>query len=88
MADDQNIDVNINTVVDRESLDQLNGDLTDLQDKSIDLQVDTTGVDDLKNNVGGADTEVGGLKDDLKGIDGGGAKEASNDVNQIRYKCR
>ena len=83
MADDQNIDVNINTVVDRESLDQLNGDLTDLQNKSIDIPVDQSGLDDLKNNAGDADKEVGGLKDNLNGIDGGGAKEASNNVSQV-----
>jgi hypothetical protein len=83
MADDQNIDVNINTVVDRESFDQLNGDLTDLQEKSINIPVDSTGMDDLKNNVGGADTEVNGLNNDLKGIDGSSAQEASNQVSTI-----
>jgi len=83
MADDQNIDVNINTVVDRESLDQLNGDLSDLENNSISIPVDTSGVDDLKNDVGGANNEVGGLKDDLNSINGDGPAEAARGISQI-----
>ncbi|UTB32717.1 MAG: hypothetical protein NKF70_00055 [Methanobacterium sp. ERen5] len=83
MADDQNIDVNINTVVDRESLDQLKEDLSTLQDESIAPEVDTSGLDNLDESADGANEQVEELDESLDGVDGGGAQEAANDINQV-----
>jgi hypothetical protein len=83
MSDDQNIDINVNTLVDRDSLDQLKGDLDDLESKTVDVPVDTDGLDELSNESEQAEENVGGLNDELDQTDEGGAEEASNDVDQI-----
>jgi hypothetical protein len=83
MSDDQNIDVNINTVVDQDALDQLKSDLADLESKTVDVPVDTGGMDDLANKTEDADADVDTLNNELENTDGSGAAEASNDIDQI-----
>jgi len=83
MADDQNIDINVNTVVDQDSLDQLKSDLADLESKAVDVPVDTGGMDELANKTDDAAGDVNSLNNELDQTGSGGAEDASNSVSQI-----
>lgn len=80
---EENIDINLNTVVNRESLDELNGDLTALETKEWEVAVNSDGFDEFGNKVDEAGDGVDRLKDDMDSMDGGGAQEASNDIQQV-----
>jgi hypothetical protein len=80
---EENIDININTVVSAENFEQLKDDLIELETKEWSVAVNSEGLDEFGNKVDDAGGKVDDLKDNLDDIDGGGAKEAANDVSQV-----